>query len=131
VLDSSLQVSNKISNRISVLLNKTKKLSEGKFTDNIIVEHDDEIGELSNAFNKMDKELRISIGHLKKEVAERIQTEKKLKEASDFSNDIIETSLDAIVVTDSKGIIIRTNNAYQELVGFSEKKLIGKQSAEM
>ncbi len=68
---------------------------------------------------------------LQKEITERRHAEKKLKEAHDFSNNIIETSLDAIIVTDSKGHIIRTNKAYQELVCFSEKELFGKHTAEM
>ncbi len=68
---------------------------------------------------------------LKKEITERKQTEKELKEAHDFTNNIVEKSLDAIVVSDSQGIITRTNKAYQKLLSFSEKELLGKHTAEL
>ncbi len=65
------------------------------------------------------------------DITERKRADKELKEQYKLTNDIIESSLDAIIVADSQGVFTQTNKAYQKLLGFSKKELIGKQSAEL
>ena len=40
-----------------------------------------------------------------------------------------ESSVDAMRITDSKGIVIRVNNAYCKLTGLKEEELLGKSFA--
>jgi PAS domain S-box-containing protein len=58
------------------------------------------------------------------------KTEKELKNARDFLSNILESSLDAIVVTDDKGYIIMTNKAFLHLVSFKRKEVVGKHMSE-
>ncbi len=68
---------------------------------------------------------------LRNEVVERKKAEKVLEEQYSFTNNIIESSIDAIMVTDHQGIILQINKAYQKMLGFSEKELIGKHTSEL
>ncbi len=49
-----------------------------------------------------------------------------IREAKDFLERVVESSLDAIVTTDSSGIITYCNGASEEILGFSFHELIGK-----
>ncbi len=64
-------------------------------------------------------------------ITDRKHAEKVLKEQYNLTTNIIEGSLDAIIVSDSHGVLTRTNKSCQEILGYSEKELIGKQSSEL
>ncbi|HDQ44995.1 MAG TPA: hybrid sensor histidine kinase/response regulator [bacterium] len=49
-----------------------------------------------------------------------------IREAKDFLERVVETSLDAIVTTDNGGIITYCNRACEEMLGYSFQELIGK-----
>ena len=76
---------------------------------------------------KAEKELERYRYHLEDLVKERTE---KLKETKDSLENIIESSLDCIVVTDSKGYITRANNSFMKLLGYKEEEVIGKHVAE-
>ena len=62
-----------------------------------------------------------------RDISERKEIEKALEEARDFSDNIIESSIDPIVITDSKGNITRINNAFLKLLGFEKQdQIIGQ-----
>ena len=47
-----------------------------------------------------------------RDISQWKKSEKELKDARDFLSDILESSLDAVVVTDEQGYIIRANKAF-------------------
>jgi PAS domain-containing protein len=55
-----------------------------------------------------------------RDITERLKAEQQLVASRDFSENIIESSLDSIVVVDKKGLIARVNPAFLQLLGFSE-----------
>ncbi|GEM_PF-1996903 len=71
-----------------------------------------------------EEKLRQSEERLIKEVDER-------KKTSNYLKNIIETSLSGIVVTDSKGNISRTNDAYLNMLGYEKGELVGKHTIEL
>ena len=65
-----------------------------------------------------------------RETAGRKQLEKPLIESRDFLENIIKTSADGIIVTDSEGSIILINNAAERILGYSGTELRGKSTKE-
>ncbi|MFN2268949.1 MAG: response regulator, partial [Desulfonatronovibrio sp.] len=75
---------NLITNPLRQLLSGTKKLGEGNLDHRIYVTSQDELGELSSAFNNMAENLQkvtASRNELEHEVAKRLKVENKLEEA--------------------------------------------------
>ena len=64
------------------------------------------------------------------DITERKLAEEQLRETSDFLNNIIESSLDTIVVTDYSGFIQRVNKAFLDLLGYTREEVIGKHTSE-
>ncbi|RLC95713.1 MAG: hypothetical protein DRI46_14550, partial [Chloroflexi bacterium] len=65
-----------------------------------------------------------------RDVTERKQAEEQLKRTSAFLDNIIESSLDFIMVTDSGGYITRVNRFFLELLGYTEEEVLGKHTSE-
>jgi len=68
---------------------------------------------------------------VRQELAERNTTEAQLRETKDFLENVIESSLDSIVVTDQSGHITRINRAFQAMLGYAQHEIIGKQIQEL
>jgi len=62
---------------------------------------------------------------------ERKQDENKLRETNEYLDNLIESSLDGIIVSDSGGNVRRVNKSFLELIGFEEEALIGKHIMEL
>jgi two-component system NtrC family sensor kinase len=52
--------------------------------------------------------------------------EKELKEANDFLMNLIESSVDGIIVTDMKGDILIFNKGAEDLLGYKSEEVVGK-----
>jgi len=61
-----------------------------------------------------------------RDVTERKRAEREINRANDFLNNLIENSLDCIIITDSTGHITRVNRAGLELMGFPLEEMLGK-----
>jgi len=60
-----------------------------------------------------------------RDITEKLALEKELRETKDYLENIVQSSVDAIVTTDPKGRITFINRAMEEMVGLSEDKIIG------
>jgi signal transduction histidine kinase/DNA-binding NarL/FixJ family response regulator len=57
--------------------------------------------------------------------ADILSTNESLRELKDYLENIIRSSLDCIVVSDSRGCIMRVNKSFVDLVGVAEEEVIG------
>jgi len=89
-----------------------------RWVSNTLVLHFTERGEL------------VSYDGLIKDITERRITEEELKNTRDYLDNIIENSVDCIVVSDTTGLITMVNKSFLELVGCSKKEVIGMHTAE-
>jgi PAS domain S-box-containing protein len=64
------------------------------------------------------------------DITEHKSVQDELKETKDYSENIIESSLDAIVVSDSKGYILKANRAFMEMIGYTEGEVLAKHITE-
>jgi PAS domain S-box-containing protein len=75
------------------------------------------------------REGKIEVIGIARDVTERKQADKKLKESEEKLRNTIESSPDAITITDLEGIVVDCNQASVSVNGFSSKgELIGKSS---
>ncbi len=72
------------------------------WTNNVVFDEDNKVEEL------------LCFGN---DVTEHKRADEKLQETKEFLDNIIESSLDAIVIADTKGYIARANSAFLKLVG--------------
>ncbi len=64
------------------------------------------------------------------DITERKRAEKELGETKDYLDNIIESSLDCIVVSDNGGHITKANKSFLNLLGCKEGEIIGKMMPE-
>ena len=94
---------------IRQLLRVTKRVSEGDFSQVVSLKSRDEIGELAESFNRMVASLEQGRSQLEKSGQELRKTKETLE-------NIVQSSVDAIVATDPKGQITFANRSMQEMV---------------
>ncbi len=63
---------------------------------------------------------------VRRELKERKEAETELRKTKEFLENIIESSLDCIAVTDDKGYITRVNRAFLDMVGYTYEEVLGK-----
>lgn len=61
-----------------------------------------------------------------RDVSERKQAEKELQEAKNYLDNLIENSIDCIMVSDKSGYITKVNKYFLELLSFDEDEVLGK-----
>ncbi|HAF95324.1 MAG: hypothetical protein A2X34_02085 [Elusimicrobia bacterium GWC2_51_8] len=106
------------------------KVSEGQYGLTVPVGSNDELGQLTAAFNLMAGNLgktTVSRDKLAEEIIERKRIEEALRETEEKYRLQFEGALDAIVVADAEtGLMVNVNNATAKLVGREKSELIGQ-----
>jgi PAS domain S-box-containing protein len=106
---------------IRQLLLVTKKVSEGDFSQVVALKSRDEIGDLAESFNRMVVSLKQGRSQLE-------QSSQELRKTKETLENIVQSSVDAIVATDPKGQITFANRSMQEMVlgkAGQEDRLLG------
>lgn len=96
---------------ITKLKDGADAIANGNFNIKINVKLKDEIGELSSAFNQMALYLKTS--------------QSELIKAKDYTDNIIKSMIDTLIVVDAEGLIQTVNQATLDLLGYTEEELIG------
>ena len=114
-------------------INRLRKGSEiigsGNLDYKVGTDAKDEVGQLSRAFDAMLENLKhsvVSIENLNKEITERKQAEEALLAAKDYTENIIKSMFDTLIVINPDGKIKSINKAVTVLLGYKEEELIGK-----
>jgi two-component system sensor histidine kinase UhpB len=87
---------------------------EGRFLDNVTYP----------IFDKEEKVTKIAV--FSRDVTEQKLSETALKVSRDFLENIIQSSLDAIVVTNEQGYVTSANSSFCQLTGYSEEEILEK-----
>jgi len=64
-----------------------------------------------------------------RDLTERIGIERELRKANSFLNNLIQSSVDGIVVVDTKGDVLIFNEGAERILGFTAEEIIGKPDA--
>ena len=114
----------KITRPINKMIDTTSRIARGDFSAKLEVASHDEIGMLADSFNEMSLKLANTINQLE-------LSEGKTEEARDFLENIINTSVDGIMIVDESGYIVRVNESLAQMVGYTQAELLGKHSSEL
>ena len=132
--------SKSISTPLSELMGAVQEISSGKFEKRIAITSGDEIGQLANAFNIMTAKLQASYQNLESRINQRTeeleQTNKNLKyeihkhqmarEDLLLHAQALDNMLEGVQIFKiDDGIIIYTNNAFVNMLGYNKNELIG------
>ena len=96
------------STRVHALKMQAEKLRDSDFGEPLIATRDDELGDLASVFNDMRDRLRSTTI------------------SRDYVDSILSGMNEAIIVTDSNGVIKRINRATTILLGYDDNELVGK-----
>ena len=111
---------------------KFQRLTEEQgFVKDLEVEFKKKTGEkitvLLTAHVKRDEKGRvIDYEGLNIDISERKRMERELKEANEFLTNLIESSVDGIIVTDTKGNILIFNKGAENILGYNAEEVVGK-----
>ena len=78
---------------------------------------------------EVDGELIIT--SIMRDITERKQSEAEIRKIRDYLYNIIESSLDCIIVSDSKGYLERVNKSFLKLMDRTQEEVIGKHMTEL
>lgn len=65
-------------------------------------------------------------GAIIRDVSERVRSDNKIREAKEFLEKVFATSPDGILVTDKGGHIVQVNQAFLDMMGYTEAEVIGR-----
>ena len=120
-----------ITKPITVLRKGTEIIGNGDLSHRIGLKGRDELGLLSDSFDKMTEDLKNTMDNLNREIADRRQTQKALRESEERLKTLIENAPDGIYVIDPMtGGFIDGNRKTEELVGYPREELIDKNFVE-
>ena len=81
---------------------------------------------LASSAKRDEKGTIIGYEGLNIDITDRKKMEKELKEANDFLMNLIESSVDGIIVTDMKGDILLFNKGAEDLLGYKSEEVVEK-----
>lgn len=119
----------RISRPLDVLRQGTEIIGRGNLEYKVRTSSNDEIGQLSRAFDEMTGRLKSTMAsrdELNKEIAERLRLEETLKESEEKFRSICATAQDAIIVMNNAGNIAYWNKAAENIFGYSADEAIEK-----
>ncbi|MBI2092344.1 MAG: histidine kinase N-terminal domain-containing protein [Deltaproteobacteria bacterium] len=124
----SWKVSKDITSSLYRLQQGTKIVSEGNLNYKIGLKDQDEIGQLSMAFDRMTENLKKMTATreaLDKEITERKKIEKALRESEAWFSTALNSVGDGIIATDDNGCVVFVNPVAEALTGWRHEEAKG------
>jgi len=113
----------------------TEMIAKGNLDHKVGTEENDEIGELSRAFDLMTRSLSTSmtsIDNLNQEITERKRAEEALKESEEKFSKAFRSSPNSMSITTFKdGIFLEVNDSFTRDNGYTREEVIGRSSKEL
>ncbi|MBI2341201.1 MAG: histidine kinase N-terminal domain-containing protein [Deltaproteobacteria bacterium] len=124
----SWKVSKDITSSLYRIQQGTKIVSEGNLNYKIGLKDQDEIGQLSMAFDRMTENLKKMTATreaLDKEITERKKIEKALRESEAWFSTALNSVGDGIIATDDNGCVVFVNPVAEALTGWRHEEAKG------
>jgi PAS domain S-box-containing protein len=122
-------ISGSMATPIRSLQRGTEIISSGFLDYKVGTDAEDEIGQLSRAFDKMTDRLKnttTSVDKLNKEITERKKVEAALKESREYLDKVINSIPDPIFVKDREHRWVLLNDDFCSFIGHKREELLGK-----
>jgi PAS domain S-box-containing protein len=126
VLSLTYTISNSITRPLRILQQYFEKASSGDFSLRMTTSTGDEIGLLSQYFNRFMIQLTEYSDNLKKQIQVRREVENTLCESEERYRSIMEAAADPIVIYDMDGKVIYFNPAFSRVFGWTLAECQGR-----
>ncbi len=113
-------------NRDGVVL-LLRDITERKKTEEKLEEYGKQ---LESLVNKRTAEVLTRNKQLEKEINIRKKSNETLEKTRDYLDNIIESSLDPVVIVDTTGCITRVNESLLKMLGYTEEEVMGRHTTE-
>lgn len=151
-----LVISKRITNPLERLKKAVKKIEQGDYDYEVKIDTEDEIEELSDAFNSMSLEIKKSKSEIEEKVEEQTKeierktkdleeqkgaimniledVEKEKDKSDELANDLekfklaVDGASDQIVITDNEGIVVYGNQSVERITGYTVEEALGKKA---
>ncbi len=151
-----LVTSKRITIPLNLLKKAAKKIEQGDYDYETKIDTDDEIEELSSAFNAMSLEIKKSKSEIEEKIEEQTKeleiktkdleeqkgaimniledVEKEKDKSEELANDLekfklaVDSASDQIVITDHEGIVIYGNKSVERITGYTVEEYLGKKA---
>lgn len=97
---------------IKTLSGAINKITEGDFSTELKIEHNDEVGELTSRFIYMRENIK--------------SYQQQLKDEAKYTETILDNVFNATITADENGVILSFNKAAEIIFGYSSNEVIGK-----
>jgi len=128
IVFGGLWFTGRIARPIKVLRDKVKLIGSGQLDQRVDLGTGDEIEQLANEFNKMADKLAVSRESLEQQVVARTA---ELRREKEFSENVIETANNFLMVLDRNANLVLFNRFAQELTGYGHAEVIGKNALDI
>ena len=119
VLSLTYTISNSITRPLQILQQHFEKASSGDFSLRMATPTGDEIGLLSQYFNRFMVQLTEYSDNLKKQIQVRREVENTLRESEERYRSVMEAAADPIIIYDMDGKVIYFNPAFSRVFGWT------------
>lgn len=117
----AIWMANVLTRHITSMIEGIRRFQDGDLSSRLMVKSRDEMGFLAASFNGMANAVQNAFARMSLELEMRRQAEQQLLIAAAAFD-----SQEAICVTDASGVILRVNQAFVELTGYSAGELVGQ-----
>jgi PAS domain S-box-containing protein len=126
VLSLTYKISNSITRPLQKLRQYFEKASSGDFSLRMPISTSDEIGQLSQYFNRFMSQLTEYSNNLKKQIQVRQEVENTLRESEERYRSVMEAAADPIIIYDMNGRVIYFNPAFSRVFGWTLAECQGR-----
>ncbi|MGL1886652.1 MAG: ATP-binding protein [Reichenbachiella sp.] len=106
-------------------------IAQGNLDQPIVVGSDDEVGVLTNSFEKMRQSIKHKVTDLEKEIIERKIAESELKNTRDYITNIVDSMSSVVIGVDTNGSVTQWNKKAEESTGVGLVDAIGNNVFEL
>ncbi len=119
-------ISQSISKPIELLIDESRKLSEGHLDARVDIRSGDEFQELGQAFNEMAQRLDQNFKHIEDQMREIQTVTNELKESESTLKGVFNQAFQLVGLIDRNGLFIEINDTGVQFVGTPRDQMIGK-----
>lgn len=108
-----------LTRQLSSLEKASNEIAVGNYGYQIDVKGNDELARTADTFNLMSREIKNSYASLR-------QSYRDLSFKEQYWREVFDSTLDSIIVIDSKGIILSFNRGAEMMLGYDNNEVVGK-----
>ncbi|MBU4012652.1 MAG: PAS domain S-box protein, partial [Proteobacteria bacterium] len=115
-----------IAGSVNTVSKAAQLVAAGDLDQRVMVKTGDEIESMANSFNTMTFKLKTMVEELQREITERRRAEDRLRESEQWLSTTLRSIGDAVIATDTDGLVTLMNPVAEDLTGWDETETAGK-----